>query len=181
MKTAKKTRKTPKKISKKYLENAALYYLQRYATSVENFRCVLVRKIKRSCQFHKTPIDEFLPLVDELVQRYTAVGLLNDAVFARAKTASLRRQGKSARAVQSKLQQKGVTSDDIERALEEVDEDADAEFQAALKIARKKKIGPFRIKETRDPKDLQKELAILGRAGFSYEIARKLLNFSEDE
>src|ERR1700756_3380169 len=88
-------RKAPKRISKTYLENAALYYLQRYATSAENLKRVLMRKVKRSCTFHQTEVEDFVPLVDELIARYTNVGLVDDKNFAQAKVTSLRRQGHS--------------------------------------------------------------------------------------
>jgi len=81
-------RKSPKKISKKYLENAALYYLQRYASSTENLRRVLMRKVKRSCAFHQVPAEDFAPMVDELITRYISVGLINDMIFALSFAAS---------------------------------------------------------------------------------------------
>lgn len=174
-------KKTPKKISKTYLENAALYYLQRYATSAENLKRVLMRKVKKSCAFHQVPPEDFAPLVDDLVARYTASGLLDDAVFARARVMSLRRQGLSKQAIVAKLQIKGLSKSQIENALRLVDEDhEDPEMAAALACARRKKLGPWRKAPLTDPKDRQKELAALGRAGFSYETARRALDFEED-
>ena len=168
--------KTPKKISKTYLENAALYYLQRYATSAENLKRVLMRKVKRSCSFHGTQIDDFIPLVDELVARYMSVGLVDDKSFAQARVTSLRRQGHSGRAIMARLQAKGLTSAQIETALKNVDEgEEEPELAAAIAYARRKKLGQWRKKPLKDPKDQQKELAALGRAGFSYEIARQAL------
>jgi len=174
-------RKAPKKISKKYLENAALYYLQRYATSAENLRRVMMRKVRKSCAFHQVPAEDFAPLVDELVTRYMAVGLVDDAVFARARVASLRRQGHSSQAIAARLQAKGLSKSQIESALRLVDEDhEDPEMTAALACARRKKLGPWRKTPLTDPKGRQKELAALGRAGFSYEIARRALDYRED-
>jgi len=175
-------RKAPKKISKTYLENAALYYLQRYATSAGNLKRVLMRKVKRSCAFHQTAVEDFAPLVDELVARYMNVGLVDDKVFAQARVTSLRRQGHSGRAIIARLQAKGLSVAQIETALKNVDEEhEDAEASAAQAYARRKKLGPHRKKPLTDPKDLQKELAAMGRAGFSYEVARRALAFSGEE
>lgn len=180
-KAEKREQKTPKKISKKYLENAALYYLQRYATSATNLKRVLLRKVKKSCTFHQVPADEFVPMVDDLVTRYAAVGLIDDTVFARARVSSLRRQGRSRQEIIARLQVKGLTKPQIEAALVQVDEDQeDPEMAAALACARRKKLGPYRKTPLRDPKDQQKELAAMGRAGFSYEIARKALQQPAD-
>lgn len=182
IKPAARERKEPKKISKTYLENAALYYLQRYATSAENLRRVLMRKVKRSCTFHQTTVEDFAPLVDELIVRYTNVGLVDDKNFAQAKVTSLRRQGHSGRSIIARLQVKGLTTAQIEAAMKNVDEGQDdAEISAAHAYARRKKLGPYRRKAVTDPKDLQKEMAAMGRAGFSYEIARKALAFSGEE
>lgn len=182
------TRKAPRKISPQYLENAALYYLQRYATSVENFRRVMTRKIRRSCTFHKTEPEAFLPLVEDLIARYLRAGLLNDKGFAEARVSSLRRKGLSKKAIHAKLQAKGLGTAAIETALGTVDaartvddEDRSPEMTAALTFARKKRLGPFRKQPTADIKQRQKELAAMGRAGFSYEIARAALEYPDDE
>lgn len=177
-KPVKRERKAPKRISKTYLENAALYYLQRYATSAENLKRVLLRKVKRSCAFHGMEMEPFIPLVDELVTRYTASGLLDDKTFAAARVTSLRRQGLSTRAILAKLQMKGLTPAQIEAALKIVDDEKEEpELAAAIAFARRKKLGPYRTR-SQDP---QKELAAMGRAGFGFDIARRALNVSPDE
>ena len=178
-----KPAKQPRKISRQYLENAALYYLQRYATSAENFRRVMTRKINRSCTFHQVPPDEFYPMVEDLIVRYVATGLLNDKVFAEAKTSSLRRQGRSKQAIMAKLQVKGLAKKDIESALAltDAEKDGDAELAAAMTLARRKKLGHWRGKPLEDIKGKQKEMAVLARGGFSFDIARRVLDFDGEE
>lgn len=173
--------KQPRRICRQYLENAALYYLQRYATSAGNFRRVLTRKVNRSCAFHKVAPDDFYPMIEELIRRYMASGLLNDAVFAEAKATTLRRQGKSRRAVTAKLQAKGLAPAEIEAALEKTGNSDEAELAAAVAFARRKKLGPFRLGQAEDPALARKEMAALGRAGFSYETARAALHYRADE
>jgi regulatory protein len=168
-------RKIPKKITKSYLENAALYYLQRYATSSANFRKVMMRKVQKSCRHHGGVAEDFAPLVDDLVSRYLSSGLLNDASYAQARATTLRRQGRSKQAIQARLAVKGLGRADTEAAL--AGEDEEAEFRAALHLAKKKKLGPFRL----HPADPKKEMAAMGRAGFSYEIARRVLEYREDD
>lgn len=177
-------KKQPRRISRQYLENAALYYLQRYATSAENFKRVMTRKINRSCTFHDVSPEEFYPILEDMITRYVASGLLNDKGFAEAKTATLRRQGRSKQSIMGKLQAKGLAKNDIEQALEVTDaeKDGDAEFAAALTLARRKKLGPWRTKPMSDPpKDRQKEMAAMARAGFSFEISKKALAYSEED
>ncbi|MGB1547388.1 MAG: RecX family transcriptional regulator, partial [Alphaproteobacteria bacterium] len=68
----------PRRITPSYLENAALFYLERYATSVAHFRRVLMNKVRRSARFHGTDVEEGAKLVEDLIQRYRRSGLLDD-------------------------------------------------------------------------------------------------------
>ncbi|MDP2206582.1 MAG: regulatory protein RecX [Alphaproteobacteria bacterium] len=184
-------KRSPRKITPRYLENAALYYLQRYATSAGNLRRVLTRKVDRSCQFHETAPDAFYPLIDALIVRYEKSGLLNDTVYAAGRVASLRRQGKSRSAITGKLRTKGLTAEVIQTALDSIDAerpdtDISADLTAALKLARKRKIGRFNPTPEADPllrrKQQTREMGIMARSGFSFDIARQALDFDpEDE
>lgn len=172
----KEKRKIPRKISKTYLENAALFYLQRYATSSANLKRILARKIDRSCRHHQDNPEDFLPLVDELLLRYQGSGLLNDSLYAQNRVMSLRRQGLSKQAIFAKLNAKGLSKTHIETALAEIDDEhQNPELHAALQYARRKKLGVFRIKPPKNEKTPQNELASMGRAGFSYDIAKRAL------
>lgn len=165
----------PKKITEKYLKNSALYYLQRYATSSANLKSVLMRRIKRSSSHHDTSVDEGAALLDGVVTRLEELGLLNDGAFAEAQAVSLHRRGTSRRAIRMKLFQKGLGGDDIDAALTALgDEFENAEFTAAAALARKRRLGPYREKDAR--KELyEKDLAALARAGFSYDIAKQVV------
>ncbi len=181
-----KQKKQPRKITQQYLENAALYYLQRHATSVSNFRLVMKRKIDRSCRFFQSDPAPFYEMVENLAERYIRAGILNDQQFAEAKTSTLRRQGRSRQAITAKLRVKGLSVEEIEQALQKADtehesySDIDAEMAAALKLAKRKKLGPYRIATDIDIKERQKEMAVMARAGFSFDIARRVLDYTED-
>lgn len=167
--------RAPKKITQNYLENAALYYLQRYATSAANLRTVLMRKVKRSCRHHEMEVSPFEPMVDALIARYAQSGLINDASYAQARATSLRRQGHSRKMIMAKLQEKGLASAEIARALSGVDEDTgsdDPELAAAVAYVRRKRLGNLR----RSGVNPQKDMAALARAGFSYDVAKAALS-----
>ncbi len=186
-------KRTPRKIDARYLENAALYYLQRYASSSQNLRNILSRKIQRGCAHHGQNPDDFLALLDPLIARYQQSGLLDDTVYAQGRVASLRRQGLSRQAITQKLSQKGLSAADIAAALARIDAEAAAhagddsddphtrELAAARTLARRKRLGPWRRKPLTDPKDAHKEMAALARAGFSYDIIRRALECADDD
>jgi regulatory protein len=96
-----------KRISAKSIENAAVFYLRRYSASVKQLSTVLKRKCQRVNRERKETVD-FAPLVDEVVTKLVGLGYLDDAKLAVAKASSLRRSGKSARMIRSKLQAKGL-------------------------------------------------------------------------
>ncbi|MCB1532527.1 MAG: RecX family transcriptional regulator [Alphaproteobacteria bacterium] len=177
-KQKKRTPRPPKKITPTYLHNAGLYYLQRFAASSAHFREVMMRKVKKSCHYHKDQnYEDCAQMVDALVEQFASSGLLDDSAYTRGVVTSLRRSGKSRRAIIAKLKQKGLSDDMIERTLTAYDDDsagssADAELTAALNFARKKRLGPFtRDKETPP----EKALASMARAGFSYDVCKTVL------
>jgi len=176
--------KKPKKITETYLHNSGLYYLQRYASSVENFKKVMKRKVKKSCMAHpEQKYDDCARLVDDLAQKFISSGLLNDDLYTESMVRSLRRQGKSRRAIQMKLTQKGLNGEDISQALEKHDaisheNEQQAERFAAVRIMRKRRLGPFDLQQSKTP---EKSMAALARAGFSYEIIRSVLEMNLEE
>lgn len=169
-------RRAPPRITPVYLERAALHYLERYATSAANFRVVMWRKVARSCTHHGTDPNEAMALVDALIGRYAACGLLDDRAYAAARALALFRRGCSARAIRSRLAAKGVPAGDIAAALEGLaGEAAEPEYAAGLAYARRRRLGPFR-REAGSQARRQKDLAAMGRAGFGYDVARRVID-----
>jgi len=169
----------PRKATPQSLHNAALFYLQRFATSAENLRRVLIRRVERSVRAHQTDREEGLAAVDDLIVRFRRSGLLDDRAYAEARARTLRAKGMPSCVVRGKLRQKGVAEDDVDAGLAAVDGDTDdADFVAAVNFARRRRLGPFRraevVGEAR-PETGEKDLAILARAGFRYDVARRIL------
>ena len=50
---------------------------------------------------------------------------------------------------------------------------------AALKLAKKRKIGPFRLNQKITPENKKKEYALMARSGFSLDIARNILELKD--
>ncbi len=175
--------KIPKKITETYLHNAGLYYLQRFAASSGQFRTVMQRKIDNSCRHHvDQDRDQCLTLLNALVIKFENVGLLNDEGYARGMVISLRRRGLSERAILMRLQNKGLSEPQIRAALIEFNEEnqvnaSQSERQAALKLARKKRLGPYAVAEF----DFNKALAAFARAGFSFDVAQNILRLTPDD
>jgi regulatory protein len=118
-------------------------------------------------------------MVERLAGVFEASGLLNDESYVNGAVASLMRQGRSDKYIRAKLLSKRLSLEQISSALEAYRENdgktaEDTEIEAALRFIRRKKIGPYRPQELR-PEYLRKDLGALARAGFSYDIAQRVL------
>lgn len=151
------------------LERWALHYLGRYASSAENLRRVLTRRVRR-----RSPeaVLATAPLIEELVVRYRESGLLDDAAYASARVASLHRRGESIRAVRARLAANGVPAANVADAVSGLRTAApDPDLAAACVFARRRRLGPFR----RAAADHARELGAFARAGFSRRVAEAVL------
>lgn len=169
-------RKPPRKVTPAYLQRAAMSYLERYASSAENLRRVLRRKVDKRCRLRGEDPAEFHEMIDEVVAKSLRSGLIDDARYAEARVATLRRRGGSARAIQAKLSAKGINRSTIAAALEGEEGD---EQEAARAFARRRRLGPFRPGERAPYRD--KDLAALARAGFRFDLAREVIDGVRDD
>lgn len=118
-------------------------------------------------------------LAERLLDRFTEVGLINDAEFAQSWVESRsRNKGLSRRALQRELQRKGISAEDQEAALSGLsDED---QFAAALSYATSR----ARRMTDQDPLTAKRRLAgALARRGYSpglcFEVARRVIEERE--
>jgi len=167
-------------ISPAALEQAAFAYLERYASSSENLRRVLMRRVERAVRAEVIERDEGRRLVDAVVARLEDKRLLDDRQYAEARARSLSRQGRSSARIAQRLAAKGVDADAAKAAIGAAIEDGHSDLRAALMLARKRRLGPFRIKSERKERR-ERDMAALGRAGFSFEIARKVIDAESPE
>jgi regulatory protein len=175
-----KPRPKPRKATPKSLENAAHYHLQRFSSSSENLRRVLGRRVERSARAHDTDRAEGLAAIDDIIARFERAGLLNDAVYAAARAASLNRCGVSGRAIHAKLREKGLNAEVIEAAIEALAKNhAEPEFAAAA-YARRRRLGPYRSPETRTERR-EWDLGAMARSGFGYNLSLRVIDALEEE
>lgn len=175
MSTKPKTRRQPLKATPEGLERSALYYLERYDSSSGHLRRLLARKIQVSARIHGTDPEAGRAAVERLIARLTGVGVLDDARYARARVRSLIARGTSDAMIRAKLKAKSVPAELIDAALAEVaGADPGHELAAALRYARRRRLGPFRLEERAGRRE--RDLAALGRQGFGYEIACRVID-----
>lgn len=155
---------------------AGAHYLERYATSTENFRRVLHGKVRRRLMLREESDADHAQLVDDVTARFAELGFLDDVSFAEAKVRSLRRKGVSSRMVEAKLAEKGIDRSVIDAVTAE-DETTDSE--AARAYAKRRRLGPWRLRQRSERRD--RDVAAMMRAGFSYGIAAEVIDSRTDE
>jgi regulatory protein len=159
-----------REITPAVIKEWALGYLGRYASSTENLRRVLLRRIRR-----RSPdaVAELGGAVEALIQRYRASGLIDDAAYALARAQSLHRRGESQFKIRARLLSKGVDAAVAGEAVAALgaEEAGDPDLAAACAFARRRRFGPYR----RGEGDRARELAAFARAGFARRIAQAVL------
>ena len=168
-------RAAPRKITASLLDNVALHYLERFAGSAADLRRVLMRRVARAAEHHASDPAEGTALVEALILRFQQSGLIDDRRYAEARAASLRRRGGSRRGISARLTQHGVERPLIAATLQALTEETGgSDLAAACAFIRRRRLGAYRTAAAR-PASLEKDMATLARAGFSFGVARKVL------
>jgi len=166
-----------RKMTQQRLKNIALYYLKRFDSSVANLRLVLQRRVNDYAyhvpDFAKSDAYDW---IETILSDFMNVGYLNDSRYAEMKIKSYILAGKSVRYIQRKLKEKGIDENLTDQLITQQNFDP---FDAAIKLARKRKIGPFNPNECLRKERRNKELAILVRAGFDYDVAVRVLDSTD--
>lgn len=162
------------------LDELALAYVARFATSTGKLAAYLARKLRERGWDEDAAVP---PDVEAVVERMARAGYVSDEGYARMRSASLRRRGLGARRIAQDLGQAGIDADMREEAL---GSQQDARV-AALALARKRRLGPFAgaggdatdavdAGVRLDPAQREKQIAVFLRAGHPLATARALVN-----
>lgn len=150
------------------LNELALRYVSRFATTRAKLRSYLARKLRERSW---DGVGE--PDLERIAERFAHQGYVDDQSYALAKSRSLTDRGYGKRRVLEALRAAGVDEDEGGPARQHAEEEAVA---SALRFARRRRIGPFGSSELRDPKERDKALGAMIRAGHSFEIAKAIIS-----
>lgn len=166
---ARGAKRAPKPLTETALSELAIHYVSRFATTRAKLVTYLSRKVReRGWEGERDPA------LNDLAERLVGLGYVDDAAFALAKAGSLSSRGYGEGRVRQALLQAGVGEEDGEPAREFAAERA---AEAALRYARRKRIGPFAL-SAGDPKTREKSLAAMIRAGHDFAMAKAVISAS---
>ena len=147
----------------------AIYYLSKYSSSKKNLEFILKKKIRRLSDEKKIRFHLYNE-IQIIIEKLEKLNLINDQVFVESKIQSLQYQAKSKNYIKQYLLQKGIDKQLIEEQISLFYENnKNLEKENALKFAKKRNL-------LVNDQDYQKKLSKMARAGFSYDIAKEVLN-----
>jgi regulatory protein len=163
-------KRPPKPLDAARLEEFALAYVARFATSAAKLEDYLRRKLRE-----RGWEGEGDPPIAAIAAKFVANGFIDDLAYARAKSGSLLRRGYGQRRIGQALHVAGIA----EEVREEVRAGEGAQRRAALAMVRKRRFGPFGKVEP-DRMVREKQIAALLRAGHRLDSARELVNARDE-
>lgn len=154
------------------LEEMALHYVGRFATSRAKLVAYLQRKLRERGWDGNGE-----PPIEVLADKVVRLGYVDDSAFALSKARSLTGRGYGERRVRQALAQAGIGEEQAvaARVLAE-----DQSVEAALKFARRRAIGPFAANAP-DPAQRERALAAMIRAGHRFALARAIIDLKPGE
>ena len=162
------------------LRDLAYAYIEKYNPSKQQIKIYLLKKYLKKFQGSKSK-KEISKIIDNIILNLEKNRFLNDTLYSDSKARMFLRRGYSLRKIIYSLKSKGIDQKNIKLSIEKIKSDkSDPDFLSAIKICKKKGIGPMRPESNREL-FYKKDMGILARSGFSYDISKKILSMSNKE
>jgi len=162
------------------IRNLAYAYLEKYSPSKQQLKIYLLKKLIKKRQ-KITSKKEIFNLIDSIIASLVEQNLLSDRYYSDAKSKAFLRRGYSINKIRYNLIKKGIDEKYIKASISKIKEnESNPDFFSAIKLCKRRKIGPNR-EESNRPLFYKKDISILARSGFSYELSKKILDIPKEE
>ena len=175
-----KNKKKSLEVTIEEMTNFALNYVEKFAPSKQQLRTYLLKKYltSRTPNIKKNDVSNLIDIVLEDLEKSK---FINDKFYSESKAKSLIQRGSSINKIRNYLINKGVGEKYIKNTIEQIkDKNEDQDFFSAIKICKKKRIGPSRQEDNR-PLFYKKDIGVLARSGFDFEVSRRVMDLDKDE
>jgi len=175
-----RNRKKTLKVTVEEMRNFAFAYVEKYAPSKQQLKTYLLKKyLKASSQEVKK--QDVSNLIEVVLSDLEKSKFINDKFYSESKARSMINRGSSINKIRSYLMGKGINEDYINNTVEQINEEnSDQDFFSAIKICKKKRIGPARVEDNR-PLFYKKDISLLARNGFDFETSKKVMDMTKEE
>jgi len=162
------------------IRNFAYLYLEKYSPSRQQLKTYLFKKLIKKRQKISSK-KEIFNLIDSVISSLVDQKLLSDEYYSDSKSKAFLRRGYSLNKIRYNLIKRGIDEKYVKASISKIKEnESDPDFFSAIKICKRRRIGPCREEGNR-PLFYKKDISILARSGFSYEISKKVLEVPKQE
>ena len=175
-----KNKKKTLDVTVEEMKNFSFAYIEKYAPSKQQLRTYLLKKYIKlnSLQINKRDISN---LIDIVLEDLENAKFINDKFYSNSKAKSLIQRGSSINKIRNYLYSKGIRDKYIKETIDQIKENnEDQDFFSAIKICKKKRIGPSRNENNREL-FYKKDMGILARSGFDFETSKKVMDLEQDD
>ena len=162
------------------MRNFAFAYIEKYAPSKQQLKTYLLKKYLKTKipSVNKSNITDLINLVLEDLEK---TKFINDKFYSNSKAKSLIQRGSSINKIRNYLFGKGINDEFIKETVNKItNENSDQDFFSAIKICKKKRIGPARTEDNRSL-FYKKDISLLARNGFDFETSKKVMEIEKDD
>ena len=157
------------------LRDLAYSYLERYSPSKQQLKVHLLKKYLTKIKGTKSN-KEVSNIIDEIILGLERNKMLNDEMYSDSKARMFLRRGYSLNKINQSLRNKGIETKYIKQSIDKIKEDEmEPDFVSALKLCKRRRIGPLRPDANREL-FYKKDMGILARGGFSFELSKRVLD-----
>ena len=175
-----KNKKKNLEITVEEMRNFAFSYIEKFSPSKQQLKTYLLKKYLKSkiSNVSKSSVSDLIAIVVEDLEKSK---FINDKYYSDSKAKSLLNRGSSINKIRNYLLGKGVGEKYIKSTIDKINENNnDQDFFSAIKVCKKKRIGPSREENNRSL-FYKKDIGILARSGFSFEVSKKVMDLEKDE
>jgi regulatory protein len=162
------------------MRNFAFVYVEKYAPSKQQLKTYLLKKYLKT-SVPKVKKDDVTNLIDIVLSDLEKSKFINDKFYSESKAKSMIQRGKSINKIRNYLIGKGINDQFIKETVNKInDENSDQDFFSALKLCKKKRIGPARTEDNR-LLFYKKDISLLARNGFDFETSKKVMDIDKED
>jgi regulatory protein len=175
-----KNKKKTLKITVEEMRNFSLSYVEKYSPSRQQIKTYLLKKyLKQSISSVKK--QNIIDLIDVVLSDLEKTKFISDKFYSDSKAKNLIQRGTSINKIRNYLISKGIQDRYIKETINKINENnEDQDFFSAIKICKKKRIGPSRTEVNR-PLFYKKDISLLARNGFDFETSKKVMDLKKDD
>ncbi len=162
------------------MKDFALTYVEKYAPSKQQLKTYLLKKYLRTYvpNVKKQDVNN---LIDIVLSDLEKSKFINDKFYSDSKAKSMIQRGSSINKIRNYLISKGINDKFINETVSKIeDNNSDQDFFSAIKICKKKRIGPARTEDNR-PLFYKKDISLLARNGFDFETSKRVMDIQKED